>query len=271
VETVGFPYERDTLFWNPRGRKSLDHIALDPPRHGADEALRQWRRGSGADFQDLRHQCRIVWNPVPHHDPASGPGHAYHLLGDIKRLGREHGAKDAHHPVKALILQLVQIRCIAFLKPAVRKALLPCTLVSRFDKVARDIDAQHVGSESRRWYCSRPIAASKSQNIEPFGHAESLDERLSTLSHGFRNAREIAFFPKRFVGIHLSNSLSLMASARRRSSAILDKKYNFFTCKWPYKSVAEKSRFFLIQGCKELAGTIALRGLFLGSGTPGGG
>jgi hypothetical protein len=99
----------------------------------------------------LRHQCRIIGNPISHHDPASGPGHAHHLLGHIKRLWREHGAKDAQNEIKAMICQLVQIGCIAFLKLAVRKTLLLCTPVSGFDKVACDIDAQHLRSESRRW------------------------------------------------------------------------------------------------------------------------
>ena len=49
-----------------------------------------------------------------------------------------------------MIFYLVQIRGIALLELAVRESLLPCTLVSRFDKIARDIDAQYVGSESRR-------------------------------------------------------------------------------------------------------------------------
>src|SRR5712671_2602678 len=44
VEDVGVPEKRYIFFWNPRGAKTLDHIALDPPRHRADEALRRWRR-----------------------------------------------------------------------------------------------------------------------------------------------------------------------------------------------------------------------------------
>jgi hypothetical protein len=48
-----------------------------------------------------------------------------------------------------MILQFVQIGSIAFLKLAVRKALLFCPLVSGRDKVARNIDAQHVRPEFR--------------------------------------------------------------------------------------------------------------------------
>ncbi len=94
------------------------------PRHRANEAFRRRRRVRGADFQDLRDQCRIIRNPVPHNDPASGPGHAHHLLGHVKRLWREHGSKDAHDEIKSMIFQLVQIGRIAFLKLAIRETLL---------------------------------------------------------------------------------------------------------------------------------------------------
>ena len=42
----------------------------------------------------------------------------------------------------------MQIGRIAFLKLAVREALLHCTLVPSLNKVPRDIDAQHVRPES---------------------------------------------------------------------------------------------------------------------------
>src|SRR5438876_12177340 len=41
VKDIGISDKRYILFWNPRGSKSLDHVALDPPRHRADEAF--WR------------------------------------------------------------------------------------------------------------------------------------------------------------------------------------------------------------------------------------
>jgi hypothetical protein len=106
-----------------------------PPRHRANEAFRRCRRVRGADLQDLCYQCRIIWNPVPHNDPTSGPGHAHHLLGHIERLWREHGSKDAHDEVKSIIFQLVQIGRIAFLKLAVCEALSLCTLVPSLNKV----------------------------------------------------------------------------------------------------------------------------------------
>jgi hypothetical protein len=72
-------------------------------------------------------------------------------LATINGLWREHGSKDAHEEVKIVIFQLGAIGRIAFLKLAVREALLHCTLVPSLNKVPRDIDVQHVRPESRRW------------------------------------------------------------------------------------------------------------------------
>jgi hypothetical protein len=40
----------------------------------------RWRRVCGTYFQDLRHQRRIIWNPIPHDDPTARLGYAHHLL-----------------------------------------------------------------------------------------------------------------------------------------------------------------------------------------------
>ena len=83
IEGVAVSHERDFLFRNSRAGKSLDHVALDSPCHGANEAFQRWRaneafqrwrRICGADFQDLRDQCRIMGNPVSHDNPTSGVG-----------------------------------------------------------------------------------------------------------------------------------------------------------------------------------------------------
>src|SRR4029450_13410022 len=129
---------------------------------------------------------------------------AHHLLGHIERLWREHRAKHADDEVKSIVLQPVQIGCIAFLKLAVRKALRLCPLVSRRDEVLRDIDPQDIGSDSRRRECRRSVAAAEIQDLEPLGHSEFFDERLSALPHAVGDAREVAFFPKRLVWIHAS-------------------------------------------------------------------
>jgi hypothetical protein len=45
-----------------------------------------WRRVGGADLQELRHQRRVIGDPVAHHDPATGPGHANDLLDYVRAL-----------------------------------------------------------------------------------------------------------------------------------------------------------------------------------------
>src|SRR5207302_10142461 len=111
----------------------------------------------------------------------------------VERLRREHGSEDAHDEVERPIFQLVEIGRIAFLKRAVREALRSCALVPGLNEIAGDIDAQHVRSESRLWQCGRPIAASEIQNLEALSDPESLDDRLSALSHRLGDAREVAF------------------------------------------------------------------------------
>jgi hypothetical protein len=82
--------------------------------------------------------------------------------------------------------------------------MLRCPLVSGLDQVPRNIDAQHVRSQFRRWQRRGAIAASEIQNLKSFGDSESLHERLSAFAHGLGNAREVASFPECFVGIHRS-------------------------------------------------------------------
>src|SRR5262249_24627321 len=82
---------------------------LSTPQVRADKAFRRrWRVGQ-ADFQDLIHQCGIVWNPVSHHDSPTGTRHPHHLFGDVKRLGGEHCAKDAYDEIEAAIFEIVEI------------------------------------------------------------------------------------------------------------------------------------------------------------------
>ena len=95
----------------------LDHVLLDAPGHRADEPFRRRRGVRRADLQNLRHQRRIIGDPVSHHDPTAGPCHANHLLRDIERSRREHRPEDADDEVEAVVLELVQVRCVAFLEP----------------------------------------------------------------------------------------------------------------------------------------------------------
>src|SRR5438874_1644993 len=220
IERIAVSDERNLLLWNPCGSKSLDHVALDPPCHRADEAFRRWRGISGADLQNLRHQRWVIRNPVSHDDSAARPGHTHHLLGDIERLGREHRTKDADNEVKVTVLQLVQIGGISFLKSAIGKPLFLCALVSGLNKISGNIDAQHFSSKSRGGQRRRAVAASEIQNFETLSDPEALDERLSALPHALRNTGKIALLPKCFVRIHLNNPFlrqALLAKLERRS------------------------------------------------------
>jgi len=202
IEAVGVLEVRDVFLWHPRGGKSLHHVSLNSPGHRADKAFWRRRRVRRADFQDLSHQCRIVWNPVSHRDPPAGPGHPHHLLGDIKGFGGEHCAKNADDEIEAEIFEIVEIGGVAFLKLAVRQALLDGALSACRDEIACYIDAQHLGAEPCLRQGRRPVAASQIPHLEPLCDSERFHERLPARSHRCRNAGKIAFFPKCLVRIH---------------------------------------------------------------------
>jgi hypothetical protein len=166
VKRKRVPGEGDFLGGNSRAAESQDHVALDAPRHRADKAFWRWRRVGGTDLQNLRHQRRIAWNPVAHNDSSPRASHAHHLFGDLKRLGREHRAKDAHDEIKRLPRHLMQIRRITFLEPAIDQAKILGPLVPSRNQVARDINAKNLRSEFCRGYGRRSIATAKVQNLE---------------------------------------------------------------------------------------------------------
>ena len=56
------------------------------PRHGTDESFRRRRRSAELVFQQLRHEGRIVGNPVAHDNLAAGFRDPHHLLCDIEGL-----------------------------------------------------------------------------------------------------------------------------------------------------------------------------------------
>src|SRR6516164_3243756 len=154
----------------------------------------------------------MAWNPVPHNDPATGPRHPNHFSGHIKRLGREHGSKDADDEVKRLIFQVVQIRGVTLLKLAVCETVPLGAPVSSVNQVLRNSDTQHVRSEPGCRHCGRSIAASEIQNLEAFCEPQTLDQRLSAFPHAPGNARKVAFFPKDFVWIHSVTLIQIVLS-----------------------------------------------------------
>src|SRR5262245_3462308 len=119
VEHKRVPGKGYLLGGNTSTGKSFYYVALDPRCYRVDEALWRWRCVGGADLQNLRHQRRIIGNPVAHNDSTSGPGHPYHLFGHFERFERKHRAKDAHDKIKRLVRHLMQVGRIAFLEPAV--------------------------------------------------------------------------------------------------------------------------------------------------------
>ena len=80
-----------------------------------------------------------------------------------------HGSEDADHEVEAPIGEFTQIGGIAFLEPAVRQALCLRASVPGFDKIARDIDAEHVGALFGRRQGRRSVAASEVQHLQSRG------------------------------------------------------------------------------------------------------
>ena len=152
----------------PAAPKALNHVALDAPRHRADEPFRWRRRVGRTDFQDLRHQRRVTGNPVAHHDSPAGPRHPDHLLRDIKRLRRKHRAKNAHDEIKTFIFQR-RADCVAspswnlqLPSPAPWRAL-----VAGLHQVRCDIDTQHVRAEPASGNAVVPSPQPRSRTFMP--------------------------------------------------------------------------------------------------------
>src|SRR5204863_6533486 len=93
---------------------------------------------------------------------------------------------------------------VAFLKPAVSQPLLRGPPIPSLHQVARDIDAEHVRSQSRRRNRGGAIAASEIQDSEPSGDSKLPHQCLSTVAHRVSNTREVAFFPEGLVRIQRS-------------------------------------------------------------------
>src|SRR4029453_5491100 len=94
--------------------------------------------------------------------------------------------------------------------------------VAGLDQVPRDVDAHHVCAGFCLGHRRGAIAAPEIQYLESFLYSESLHERLAALAHRVGNAREIAFFPERFVRIsrsihNVSLSLALLSRNAMRS------------------------------------------------------
>src|SRR5262249_57245860 len=84
----------------------------------------------------------------------------------------------------------------------VGEMMLPSAVVSGFDEVAGDVDAQHVRPAARRRQRRRAVSTAEIEHLEPRLHAEALHHRLAAFAHALRNAGEVALLPERLVRIH---------------------------------------------------------------------
>ena len=176
-------------------------MALDTPGHRTDEAFRRRRREARADLQDLRHERRIVRDPVAHDDPAARFRDANHLFRHVERLGREHRAKSADDEIEGSIGELPQIRRVALLEAEIGQVVFLRAAVPGLDEISRDVHAQDVRSALRFRQRSGAVAATEVEDFHSRRDADSLDERVSALAHGVGNAGKVAFFPQGLVWI----------------------------------------------------------------------
>src|SRR5262249_645155 len=141
-------------------------------------------------------------NPISHFHRSAWTRHANHLLRDVQRFGREHRSEDADYDVEVVIGELVEIGRVALFEATVGQTLTFCPAIPGRDEVTRDIDTQHVRSESRRRQGCRSITAAEVEDLLSFGDPQIVDQRLAARSHAFGDTREVALFPERFVRIH---------------------------------------------------------------------
>src|SRR5204863_1501444 len=168
----------------------------------------------GTDFQNLRHQRRIVRDPIPHHNPAAWPGHAHQLPGDVERPGREHRAEDTDDEVEGIVRELAQVGRITLLEPAVRQIRRLRASAAGLDKVSRDIDAEYVGAQSGRGQRGRAVAASQVQHLRSCCDADAGHDSLSALAHSRRDPGEVALLPQCLIRIWI-HELSLLVWTRK--------------------------------------------------------
>jgi len=186
------------------------------PGHRAHEARGRRRRVRRADAQDFRDERRIAWDPVAHHDATARTRHAHHLLGDLERLRRKHGAEYAHDQIEALVLEFGEVAGVASTEPQVVQSLRFRSAVAGCDQILRDIDAEHVCAEASRRDRRRSVTATKVQDLEPFFDTKPADECVAAVAHRRCNPRKIALFPQCLIRIHRLSFFSLVACRWRR-------------------------------------------------------
>jgi hypothetical protein len=117
----------------------------------------------------------------------------------------------------------MQVGRIAFLKPAVGEARIPSPLISGFNEVRRDVDAQHVRASLAAGNAVVPSPQPRSSTLSP-SVIPRLLTNASPLSRMLAPMRvKSPFFPKRLVWIiHRSilfKKIACVKSGHRRSGS----------------------------------------------------
>ena len=87
------------------------------------------------------HGCRIVGDPVAHHDAATRFRDADHLLGYVEGLGCEHGAEDGEGQSERMVAYLLQVARISFLKLQAAETCPRGSSVPGFHEVSGNVDS----------------------------------------------------------------------------------------------------------------------------------
>ena len=116
-------------------------------------------------------------------------------LGDVEGLGCEHRAEHREAQIKRIVVDSLQIACIAFMKLQPIETCLCGPLVAGLHKVAGDIDSGHIGAQTGQRDCCRAVSAAEVQRAQRRRNPEGLDNRFSGLPHESGDLGEVAFFP----------------------------------------------------------------------------
>ena len=153
-------------------------IGLTNPAGGAGEYAALMRRiwatrvGSWCS-QNLRHQRRIVWDPVTHDDPAPRARYAHHFARHVVGSRSEHRAEDADNEIEAVITDVDQVGGVPLLESAVGQAEPLNPGVACRDQVLGDIHAEHVRPEPGGGRRGGYGATAKVETSRPSANASS--------------------------------------------------------------------------------------------------
>src|ERR1700685_906002 len=179
---------------------------MHSPCHWAHEAFRRRRRERGAHLEELRHECRIVGDPVAHHDAATRFRHADHLLGYVEGLGCKHGTEYRDGQIERMVAHLLQVARVSFLKLQTAETCLHSSSLPGSHEFSCNVDSSYFSPQTGKRHGRGAIAATEVQSAQGRRYPDRFYDALSRFTHEGGNLSEIAFFPQGFVRIH-GNSL----------------------------------------------------------------